>query len=69
MKRIFGPNSAHTRAGGQKFRKNSKKKKIEKNYSALFLAKSDETGQEREKRILDPNSAHARHGGENSEKK
>ena len=35
---------------------------------ALFLAKRDEIGREREEKILVPNSVHTRPGQENSEK-
>ena len=35
---------------------------------ALFLAKRDEIGREREENILVPNSVHSRPGQENSEK-
>ena len=50
--------------------KNSKKfKKLKKLFPALFLAKWDEIGGEREKKNLDPNSVHTRLGQENSEKK
>ena len=40
-KRILDPNSAHTRHGGENCKKKKAKKfkKLEKNYSALFLAK------------------------------
>ena len=40
-KRILDPNSAHTRPGGANYKKKIAKKfkKLENNYSALFLAK------------------------------
>ena len=40
-KRVLDPNSAHTRPGGANYKKEIAKKfkKLEKNYSALFLAK------------------------------
>ena len=72
---IFDPNSAHTRPGGENYKKKNSKKiqKIKKQLPGVSFSQNgirqDEIGQEREERTLDPNSAHTRRGGENSKKK
>ena len=72
---IFDPNSAHTRLGGENYKKKTAKKlkKIKKQLPGVSFSQNgirqDAIGQERDKRMLNPNSAHTRPGGENSEKK
>ena len=43
-------------------------KKLQNPFPALFLAKPEEIGREKEKKILVPNSVHTQPGQENSEK-
>ena len=51
--RILDPNSVHTRPGRKIPKENSKKfKKLEKNFSAIFLAKSGMRQAEKERKQL-----------------
>ena len=69
-KKIFVPNSVHTRPYHENSEQDSKKiQKIKKTaFRYYFLPKRDEIGREREKKHLVPNSVHTRPEQENSEK-
>ena len=63
-------NFVHTRPVQGNFEKKKAKKfkKLKKPFPALFLAKTDNIGRERDKKILVTNFVHTRRGQENSKK-
>ena len=69
-KKNFIPEFRSYSTCARKFRKKKLKKfkKLKGPFPALFLAKTDNIGREREKKILVTNSVHTRPGQENSKK-
>ena len=73
-KKIFDPNSAHTRSRGENCKKKNCKKiqKIKKQLPGITFSQNgirlDEIGQERGKEILLPNAVYTLPGQENYEK-